>query len=105
MDIQASISVLQATRPRLTMAELVALQNPVADFEFNQHGKWFYSVREENYMGPGSLLEGNLICVTATSPNKAEQLAQEGLLESIQHFTAYLSSGPQVTTEARPATM
>lgn len=102
MDIQASISVLQATRPRLTMADLVALKKPTPDFEFQDRDKWFYSVKEDGAMGEGSLLEGNLICVTAPSPLAAEQMAGDGLQESVNHFTAYLSVGPEITTEARP---
>lgn len=103
MDIQAQISFLQTMRPQLTMQQLLDLKQPEADFEFSSGDRWFYSVKERGYMGPGSLLEGNLICVRASSPLKAEQLAQEGLQASINEFSAYLNAGPQVVADTLPA--
>lgn len=99
-DISASIQIIQSTRPRLTMPELVAMQNPVPCFEFNEHSKWFYTVKDEADFGEGKTLEGNLICVDASLPNDAEDLAQQGLLDSISHFRAHLAVG-EIETETR----
>ena len=100
-DISASIQVLQSTLPKLTMSEFIAMQNPVPRFEFNDHDKWFYSITEHDGFDGGKTLEGNLICVTASVPIEAEDLAQQGLLESIEYFKSHLAIG-EIETEERP---
>lgn len=98
-DISASIQIIQQSRARLTMSDLAALSNPSPFFEFNDHDKWFYSVICDGEF-EGKTLEGNLICVTASLPNQAEDLAMQGLEESINHFREYLATG-KIETEQR----
>lgn len=100
-DLSASIQIIQTTRPKITMDELVAMQNPMPHFEFNDHDNWFYTVIDEGEFGDGKTLEGNLICVTAGLPNEAEDLAHKGLLDSIKHFRDHLKVG-DIETETRP---
>lgn len=91
-DLASSIQIIQMTRPRITMTDLVAMFNPVPEFEFNEGKKWFYTIKESGSLDDGKTLEGNLICVEANNPIQAEDAAYQGLMESINHFRNYLSA-------------
>lgn len=100
MSLSASIQIIQSTRQKLSMTELVAMFNPVPDFEFSENGKWFYTVKEANSLEDGKTVEGNLICVNASNPFEAEDRAYGGLMESINHFRNYLAAADvQITDE------
>lgn len=108
MSLLVTCEAIKASRDAITQEQLVAMRDPQPSFEAhvveNGVNHWIYTVREADSVSEGSTLNGNLICVQASSPNHAEQLAHDGLLDSVQLFSDYLSAGAEVVTDLRPAT-
>lgn len=108
MNLLVTCEAIKATRDAITHEQLVAMRNPEPSFEAHvreagaEH--WLYTIREADAVGEGATLNGNLICVQASSPNLAEQLAYDGLRDSLKLFSDYLSAGAEVVTDLRPAT-
>ena len=96
------IQGLRLIRKSITVDELVALEEPRAEFEAHvaaDVGKdyWIYTVN-------GRLLDGEAIVVRASKffPDVAENLAQEGLRDTIKAAKRYnANTGLQSTVEVR----
>ena len=93
---------LQARLPSLTVAELLALEDPSPEFEAHVAADvgqdfWIYSVN-------GHAFNGDFIVVTAPKfmPQLAEDRAQEGLRETLRLVKTFdASTGLQATVEVR----
>lgn len=96
------IQGLRLTRKSITTDELIAFEEPRAEFEAHvaaDVGKdyWIYTVN-------GRLLDGEAIVVRASKffPDVAENLAQEGLRDTIKAAKRYnANTGLQATVEVR----
>lgn len=108
MNLLVTCEAIKASRDAITHEQLVAMHNPEPSFEAHVReagtDHWIYTVREAGGVGEGATLNGNLICVQASSPNYAEQIAYDGLRDSVKLFSDYLSAGAEVVTDLRPAT-
>ena len=101
-EVSRIIQGLRLVYKSITLDELCAMEDPRAEFEAHvaaDVGKdfWIYSVN-------GKLLEGEAIVVRAPKffPDVAENLAQEGLQDTIKaakHFN--INTGLQATVEVR----
>lgn len=91
---------LSATRPKINLEQLLALESPFATFEAHvvaEQGRdyWVYTVN-------GKTLEGDAIVVRASLPNQAEAMAQEGLSDTIEAARRYdANTGLQSEVEVR----
>lgn len=91
---------LSATRPQITLEQLLALESPSATFEAHipaEQGRdfWIYTIN-------GQTLEGETIVVRASLPNQAECMAQEGLSETIEAAKRFdVNTGLQAEVEVR----
>ena len=91
---------LSATRPQINLEQLLALESPSATFEAHipaETGRdyWVYTV-------DGKTLEGEAIVVRASLPNQAENLAQEGLSDTIKAAHKFnANTGLQAEVEVR----
>jgi hypothetical protein len=89
---------LRANRPSIDLAQLLALEEPSAEFEAHipaETGRdfWVYTI-------DGKTLDGEVIVVRASLPGQAETLAQHGLSDTIaaaRDFDA--NTGLQATVE------
>lgn len=93
---------LRATLPSIDYNDLLAMEDPSAEFEAHcaaETGKdyWFYSVC-------GKLVNGDVILVRASTPLTAETLAQEGLRDTLAALRRHRdNTGLEATVEMRPA--
>jgi hypothetical protein len=99
-EVTRILTGLEATRPRLEVGDLLLLDEPNATFEVHVPAEtgedfWIYTVN-------GSTLDGDCIVVRASTPNKAETVAQEGLRASISALKTYdNNTGLQAEVEVR----
>ena len=101
-EVSRIIQGLRLTYKSITLGELVELESPSAEFEAHvaaDVGKdyWIYTVN-------GRLLDGEAIVVRASKffPDVAENLAQEGLRDTIKAAKRYnANTGLQATVEVR----
>lgn len=93
---------LRLTRPSIDFEQLLALQEPKAEFEAHvpaETGKdaWIYTV-------DGKVVNGEAMVVRAKSPIMAETLAQEGLRDTIKVLRYHQkNTGLIAEVEMRPA--
>lgn len=102
MDQLAQIVTgLRLTRPSIDYAQLLALENPRAEFEAHIPAEtgadfWIYTV-------DGKLVDGEAMVVRARLPIEAETRAQEGLRDTIAALKKYdANTGLQAEVEVRP---
>jgi hypothetical protein len=101
-ELSRVLNGLAADRQNLTVAELLAMESPSAEFEAHVPSDiggdfWIYSVN-------GKAFNGDFIVVRAPKfmPQIAEDRAQEGLRETIKLCKALdTSTGLQATVEVR----
>lgn len=99
-ELARVIEGLRASRPSITLEQLLALYNPSAEFEAHvpaETGRdyWVYTIN-------GKLLDGEAMVVRASLPNQAESLAQEGLSDTIEAAKRFdVNTGLQTTVEVR----
>lgn len=101
-EVSRIVTGLRMTRPSITFEQLLALEEPSAQFE--EHvaadvGKdfWIYTVN-------GQLVDGDAIVVRASKffPEVAEDLAQGGLIATINAAKSYnANTGLQATVEVK----
>lgn len=100
-DLSRIVTGLRLTLPSIDHEQLLALVDPSASFEAHipaETGKdfWLYSVN-------GKTLDGEIIVVRASLPQLAEQLAQEGLHDTIAAAMSFsANTGLQAEVEMRP---
>lgn len=93
---------LKASRPSLDAPQLLALENPSAEFEAHIPAEtgpdfWVYTIN-------GSTYDGECMVVRAKLPNAAETLAQEGLRDTIKALKHYdENTGIHAEVEVRPS--
>ena len=101
-EVSRIVTGLRMTRPSITLEQLLALEEPSAQFEAHvaaDVGKdfWIYTVN-------GQLCDGEAIVVRASKflPEVAETLAQEGLRDTIKAAKTYnANTGLQATVEVK----
>ena len=100
-EVSRIVTGLRLTLPTITLAQLLALESPSAEFEAHapaESGKdfWIYSVN-------GKTLDGELIVVRANYPGGAETMAQEGLRDTIKAARSFnANTGLQAEVQVRP---
>lgn len=101
-ELSRVLNGLAADRQSLTVAELLAMESPSAEFEAHipadvGNDFWVYSVN-------GNSFNGDFIVVRAPKfmPQIAEDRAQEGLRETVKLVRTFdASTGLQATVEVR----
>lgn len=99
-ELSRIVTGLRLTLPSIDQEQLLALVDPSASFEAHipaEVGKdfWLYSVN-------GKTLDGDLIVVRASLPQGAEQLAQEGLRDTIAAAKSFnMNTGLQASVEVK----
>ena len=100
-ELSRIVTGLRLKLPTIDHEQLLSLVEPSASFEAHipsETGKdfWVYSVN-------GKTLDGELIVVRASFPQFAEQLAQEGLFDTIAAARSFnANTGLQADVEMRP---
>lgn len=100
-ELTRVVTGLRLTCPSINLEQLLALHEPRASFEAHfpaETGKdfWLYTV-------DGKTLDGECIVVRAALPQLAEQMAQEGLAETIKAARKYdANTGLQAEVQVRP---
>ena len=101
-ELSRVVTGLRLTLPSIDHEQLLALVDPSASFEAHipaETGKdfWLYSVN-------GKTLNDEIIVVRASLPQLAEQLAQDGLHDTIAAARQFdVNTGLQAEVEVRPA--
>lgn len=100
-QIAQIVTGLRLTRPSIDAAQLVALDNPRAEFEAHVPAEsgpdfWIYTV-------DGKMVDGEAIVVRARLPIEAETRAQEGLRDTIAAYRKFdANTGLHADVEVRP---
>lgn len=100
-DLSRICTGLRLTRPSLSAEQLLALDNPSAEFEAHVPAEtgldfWIYTINGNTY-------DGEAMVVRAKLPNGAETLAQEGLRDTLKALRHYqTNTGLQAEVEVKP---